>query len=649
MANLSPNTQIPRYSLGRILVLIFLGLVSTFSYAQQALSSSNKKALKLYEKGQNKAKERDFESAIALFTSALKQDPSFYEVHLRIGSLYNAMGMEDSVYSNLGGYLNLTSTPNPTILNRMASMSFSRGDYARSQQYINSLFEIVPDARSGREMALLEKSLTFATNEIIKNTKLEISPLPAQVNKFPLQYLPTITIDNSTLVYTKRDFIDGDEDIVVSYFQDGAWTEAQSISLRINSPLNEGACTISADGKIMIFTSCDKRDSFGSCDLYISRKAGAEWSKPRNLGKAVNSQYWESQPALSADGKTIYFSSNRPGGLGGRDLWVSEYAEKNWLKPVNLGNTINSFKDETTPFIHPNGETIFFSSNSFVGMGGFDLMRSNKMDSTWSEPKNLGYPINSHNDEVALLIAGDGKTAYFAKEEQKDGRIIDSKIVSFTLPESHQAKPATYIVGKVLDAKTAKPIRAKVEIVNLEKNSLLYEGESDSISGSYTMVLPSDVDIASYVKKKGYLFHESNFFTESNSIVAPDTIEIRLKPISINEFLVLRNIYFDHNSYELDDKSLSELANVVEILRENPGMAVEISGHTDNLGSKPYNQTLSEKRAEKVFQEIINRQIDKARLTFKGFGDQVPINPNDTEEGRQSNRRIEFRVIRVMP
>ncbi|MEP1093580.1 MAG: OmpA family protein [Cyclobacteriaceae bacterium] len=649
MANLPTDTQIPEHSLVRFITILLLTAISLSGYSQKTLSSTSKKALKLYEKGQNKAKDRDFESAITLFSSALKQDPSFYEAHMRIGSLYNAMGMEDSVYSNFISYIRLTPTPNPTILNRMASMAFARGEYSRSQKYLSSLFDIVPDARSAREMTLLEKSLSFAKNQVAVGMKLEITPLPVQVNKFPLQYLPTLTIDNSTLVYTKRDFIDGDEDIVVSYFQDGNWTEAQSISPRINSPLNEGACTISADGKVMIFTSCDKRDSFGSCDLYISRKTGAQWSKPRNLGKSVNSQYWESQPSLSADGKTIYFSSNRPGGQGGRDLWVSEYSNQSWSRPVNLGKTINSFKDETTPFIHPNGETLYFSSNSFVGMGGFDLMRSGKSDSVWSEPENLGYPINSHNDEVALLIAGDGKTAYFAKEAQKDGRIIDSKIVSFRLPKTHQAKPATYIIGRVLDNKTEKPLKAKIEIVDLDKNSILFKGESDSISGNYTMVLPSDVDIAFYVKKKGYLFYEGNFFTESNSNIAPDTIEIRLKPISINEFLVLRNIYFELNSYELGDKSLSELTNVVEILRENPGMTVEISGHTDNLGSKSYNKTLSEKRAEKVLQEIVNRQIDRSRLSFRGFGDERPVDSNDTEEGRKSNRRIEFRVIRVMP
>ena len=649
MANFTSNAQIPEYSIIRVVLALLLAGMCFFVSGQQSLSSSNKKALKLYEKGQNKAKERDFETALTFFAGAIKNDPNFYEAYLRRGSLFNAMGMEDSVYANLGDYLRLAANPNPTILNRMATMSFSRGEYGKSKEYIDALFKIVPEAKDEREMDLLKRSLDFAKLELEKGSEVTISPLPDQVNRFTLQYLPTITIDNSTLVYTKRDFIDGDEDIVVSYFRDGQWTEAQSISLRINSPLNEGASSISADGKVMILTSCDKRDSFGSCDLYITRKTEKGWSKPRNLGKPVNSQYWESQPSLSADGKKIYFSSNRPGGNGGRDLWLTTYTNNKWSQPKNLGSSINSFKDETTPFIHPNGESIYFSSNGFVGMGGFDLLRSNLVDSSWTNPENLGYPINSHNDEVALLIAGDGKTAYFAKETQRNQRITDSRIVTFTLPEKYRAKPATYIVGRTFDSKTGKPIKAKIEIVDLNKNAFLYQAESDSITGNYTMVLPSDKDIACYVKKRGYLFYERNFYTESNSVLAPDTIDIHLKPIAVDEFLVLRNIYFELNSYELNEKSLSELNNMVEILKENPGIIVEISGHTDNIGSESYNQTLSEKRAEQVYREIIAKQIDKSRLSFKGYGDQNPIESNETDAGRRLNRRIEFRVLRINP
>ena len=494
---------------------------------------------------------------------------------------------------------------------------------------------------------MLKKKLEFAQNELKSAVSLDIVPLPNEVNRFSLQYLPSITIDNSTLIYTKRDAIEGDEDIVVSYFKEGKWSTAQSLSPKINSPLNEGASTISADGKTMIFTSCDKRDSFGSCDLYISRKVGVNWSKPRNLGKPVNSHYWESQPSLSADGKSIYFSSNRPVGNGGRDLWVSNFTNDTWSKPKNLGNIVNTFKDETTPFIHSNGETLYFSSNGHVGMGGFDLMKSEKTDSTWTTPQNLGCPINSFNDEVGLLIGGDGKTAYFAKETQKNRQIIDSRIVSFTLPDAHHAKPATYIIGKVVDHTTDQPLKARVEIIDLNRNQLLFEANSDSISGSYTMVLPADKDLVCYVKKKGYLYYERNFFTESNSLTSPDTIGIRLKPVAINEYLILKNIYFAVDSYELNEKSRSELTNVIQVLKENPNIIFEISGHTDNSGPKNYNQTLSKNRAKQVYLEIIKEGLPEERLRFKGYGHEKPVASNGTEDGRQSNRRIEFRVLRV--
>lgn len=649
MANFTSDTQVYGCSLIRISFLTLLLFAFTVGYSQKSLSSENKKALKYFEKGQTKAKDRDFDAALELFSAATKQDPSFYEAYLRKGSLFNAMGMEDSVYSNFSKYLSLTARPNQSVLNNMALMAFGRGAYDQSSLYLQSLLKLIPELKEKKEIQLLVRKLEFAKEELASQKNLEISPLPASVNKFSLQYLPSITIDNSTLIYTKRDKVEGDEDIVISYYRDGRWTEAQSISTRINSPLNEGASTISADGNLMIYTSCDNRDSFGSCDLYISRRTGDQWSKPRNLGKPVNSRYWESQPSLSADGNSIYFSSNRPGGKGGRDLWVSRFNENKWSKPENLGAGINTFKDETTPFIHSNGETLYFSSNGHVGLGGFDLIKSLKTNEVWGDAQNLGHPINSFNDEVGLLIAGDGKTAYFAKEEQRNRQIVDSKIVSFTLPLEHQAKPATYVVGTIVDFDTEAPLGAKIEIVDLDKNELLYEASSDSLRGNYTMVLPADKNLAAYVKKKGYLFYESNFYSRSNSMLAPDTINIKLKAIAINDFLVLKNIYFDVDSFEPNPKSRPELENIAELLIENPGLVVEVSGHTDNSGSPEYNLQLSENRAKEVVNELLAAGIVKERLLFKGYGAAKPVETNETENGRQSNRRIEFRVLRMTP
>lgn len=649
MANFTSNTQIHGCTLIRVIIIIFALFTVLESFSQRKLSSDNRKALKFYEKAQSKAKGRDFNSALEYFSDAVKQDPDFYEAYLRKGSLFNAMGMEDSVYSNFSKYLALTPTPNQSVLNNMALMAFGRGAYKQSKAYLELLLKLIPELVEKREIQLLQQKLDYSQKEVAKSRSIEITPLPQGVNRFALQYLPSITIDNSTLIYTKRDAIDGDEDIVVSHFSNGQWEGARSISPKINSPLNEGASTISADGRVMIYTSCDNRDSFGSCDLYISKRAGSSWSKPKNLGKPVNSQYWESQPSLSADGKSIYFSSNRPGGNGGRDLWVSYFGDGKWSKPENLGKPINTFKDETTPFIHPNGETLYFSSNGHIGLGGFDLVKADKQDQTWWKVSNLGFPINSHQDEVGLLIAGNGKTAYFAKEEQRNRQIVDSKIVSFTLPKEHQAKPATYIVGNVMDLETKSPLRATIEIFDIDRNELLYKTNSDSLTGDYTMVLPSDKNLASYVQKKGYLFYESNFFTKSNSMIQPDTLDIELKAIAVDDFLILKNIYFEVDSIKPNAKSKPELTNILQLLKENPSLVVEVSGHTDNSGSSAYNLRLSEDRANQVVDLLLKMGISKQRLYFVGYGDKKPVESNETEFGRQSNRRIEFRVLRMKP
>lgn len=647
MEYIPSDSQIHGHTLKGIFVFAFLCICCVLTaFSQTPLSTSDKKAKKLYEKAEKSFKNRDFTSAISLFSEAAKRDPKFHEAYLRVGSLYNMMGDLDSVYVNFSKYADLSPSPSLSVLNRLAFMSFDRGRYSESQDYIDQYLRAKPELRDDREINLLLESLLFAKEQVLTESTLLIEKLPETINRFDLQYLPAITIDNSTMIFTKRDFVNDDEDIVVSYYKDGAWTLAESISSRINTPLNEGACTISADGKTMIFTSCDRRDSFGSCDLYISRKFDGNWSGPKNLGKSINTHYWESQPSLSADGNTLYFSSNRPGGQGGRDIWLSIYRDARWQSPQNLGAEANSFKDETTPFIHPNNEALYYSSNGFVGMGGFDLMKSDFRDSIWSYPTNLKYPINTYRDEVALLIAADGRTAYFAQENQKNNTILDSDIVSFTLPEELRADKASYIVGRVVDIETKLPLMATIEVTDVQGSKLIYENQSDSLSGEYLMVLPSGKELAGYVKKKGYLFRDFEFNSQSSSILKPDTILIELSRVKVGESIVLHNIYFETDSYQIDARSDSEIASVVQLLNENPTIKVEISGHTDDVGDKGYNQLLSEKRAKTLYDELIKNEVEPSRLSFKGYADEKPIYPNTSDFNRQSNRRIEFRVTK---
>ncbi len=647
MEDIITNTQVHGHPMRKFIPLLVLILFPLFSSAQGGLSTTNKKARKLYEKADKKYKERDFSTAISFLEEAVGEDQTFYEAYIRMGSLYNALGQEDSVYSKFTSYVQTSPNPIASVLERLAFMAFDRGQYKTAEEHLNRFLQRVPERRSSIEIQLLIKSLEFADNQISNfrdSIKLEV--LPKEINRFKLQYLPAVTIDNATMFFTKRDYVQGDEDIVVSYYKNNGWSPATSVSDRINSPLNEGACTVSADGRTMIFTSCDGRNSLGSCDLYITKKTGDTWSRPKNLGKPVNSIYWESQPSLSADGNTLYFSSNRTGGFGGRDIWVTYNKGGEWSIPENLGKTVNTRSDETTPFIHPNGISLYLSANGYPGMGGYDLYVTTKKDSTWEQPKNLGYPINTFKDEVAIVIGADGETAYFAKEEQKNFEILDSRLVSINLPSEIRSKPASYIVGRVFEDQNAQPLRASIEVIDLSSNTILYESQSDSITGEYYMVLPVGLDLAAYVKKKGYLYTDFHFQTELNTVQKPDTIDIRLKPISEGETLILKNIYFETDSYIINNRSLSELENAFQLLKENSEIVVEISGHTDDVGSDEYNQELSRLRAREVYNRLVTKGIKEERLTYKGYGETQPLTRNDSEIGRKSNRRIEFRVLR---
>ncbi|MEQ9468454.1 MAG: OmpA family protein [Ekhidna sp.] len=647
MEDIITDTQIHGHSLRGFLLTFILCTFSLGAFSQAGLSTESKKAKKLYEKADKKYRERDFTGAISLLEESTKEDPNFFEAYIRMGSLYNAMGNEDSVYSKFQKYAGLAPDPLASVLEKLSFMAFDRGEYEKAQSFLDSFLKRVPERSSGTEIQLLIKSLEFVNDQLSKpGDSVIVETLPSEINRFKLQYLPSVTIDNAAIFYTKRDDVRGDEDIVVSHYKNGSWQSAQSVSSRINSPLNEGACSVSADGRTLIFTSCDDKYSLGSCDLYITQKVGDVWSQPKNIGKPVNSIYWESQPSLSADGKTLYFSSNRKGGYGGRDLWVSKNTNGKWTEPVNLGEAINSPRDETTPFIHPNGTWLYFSANGYPGMGGYDLYVS-KFDSVWHMPENLGYPINTFRDEVAIVITGDGSQAYFAKEEQKNFEILESKLVSIKLPLELKATGASYIVGNVTDSKTGKPLGAEIEIIDLTTNEKIYQSKSDSLSGEYYMVLPSGLSLGAYVKKKGYLYSDQHFTSEINDLSSPDTLDLLLDPVEIGKSIVLKNIYFDLDSYEIREESQSEIENAFQLMRQNPKIIVEIAGHTDDSGTRSHNMELSKQRAKAVHDRLIEMGINSDRLNYKGYADSSPLLPNTSENNRKSNRRIEFRVLRV--
>jgi outer membrane protein OmpA-like peptidoglycan-associated protein len=472
------------------------------------------------------------------------------------------------------------------------------------------------------------------------------------VNQFAMQYFPVLTADEEELIFTRRmGFADEfDEDLVITHKnENGRWTSPQSISKNINSMFNEGTCTISADGRKIIFTSCIGRQGYGSCDLFESRKLGGEWSTPENLGINVNSAEWESQPSLSADGRTLYFVSDRRGGMGRRDIWVSTLdGNGKWTRSKNVGKPVNTVYDELSPFIHVNNKTLFFASNGLTGFGGYDLYYAEK-DSVlkWSEPVNVGAPINNHEDQFSLFITADGKKGYYSHEEMKVGGNSRSKIIEIAIPEENRVKfRSNYVKGTVTDRETHRPLKATIELINIEKNETESLMESDSVTGDYLIVLTQGAEYALYVNKTDYLFKSLNFNYSEVKDFKPILLNIELDKVKDGSIAVLENIFFDTDKYDLKEKSLGELQKLTRFLGDNPKLKVEISGHTDNVGSLSYNKQLSEKRASSVNAYLVKHGIAANRLVVKGYGPDHPIGDNTTDEGRRQNRRIEFKLVK---
>jgi outer membrane protein OmpA-like peptidoglycan-associated protein len=385
---------------------------------------------------------------------------------------------------------------------------------------------------------------------------------------------------------------------------------------------------------------------YGSCDLFVCGKEGDGWGDPQNLGKVVNTSNWDSQPCFSADGQTLYFTSARQGGFGGADIWSTTFVQKKgWTKPVNAGPNINTEEEEFAPFIHPDGQTMYFSSKGLPGMGGFDLFIT-RMDSegNWSEASNLGYPINTEADEINILVSTDGKMAYISSDMGSGEGGYD--IYSFDLPPVFAPKKVSYLTGGVYDADTREPLPAEIQLIDLETGKLAVRCGSEAGSGRYMAALPGGRNYALNVSKEKYVFYSENVNLAEREL---DRVAVKkdiyLMPVKSGHSFVLKNVFYETDKYSLSELSRVELHKLHAMLVLNPEINIMICGHTDDVGTDEYNQTLSKKRAEAVYNFLIDMGIDAARLEYKGFGKAQPVSDNKTEEGRAQNRRTEIVIL----
>jgi len=512
-------------------------------------------------------------------------------------------------------------------------------------------------------------------------TRAVIDNMGKVINTQYPEYSPLISADGQMMIFTSRrpsttggkiDPYDMKyyEDIYISHKDNGQWSKPECMDEPLNTDDHDATVGISYDGQ-HLFLFKDKRNG----DIYESILIGDRWSKPRRLPRKINSSFHESSGCYSFDGKSFYFVSENPDeSYGKKDIYVSRLKENgSWSDPENIGATVNTPYNEEGVFLVPDGRTMYFSSEGHSTMGGYDVFRTQKDEQgNWSTPENLGYPVNTPDDDVFFVITASGKYGYMSSARKGGYGSTDIYKITFLSKEKPQfhstedhliasiARPTgevsvesevevktirlTLLKGVVKDAKTGSPLQARVIITDNDKNETVFESFSNKSSGKYMVSLPSGKNYGITVKAEGYLFHSENFNIPEEATYNEINKDIELMDIAVGSKVVLNNLFFDSGKSKLRDESRAELERVIEFLNTYPDVRVEISGHTDNVGNYQYNKRLSEARAEAVVDYLKAQDVDAERLQAKGYSSDEPIATNKTAEGRQKNRRVEFKV-----
>ncbi len=645
-----------------ILRIFFLALsLSLFPISNQAqnLHNQSKKAEKYFIEARKEYTLGNNIQAEMILTKALKADNNFLAAYFLIATIKNELGYPLDAIDYYKKGLAINPDAAPTGHYYLAEIYFSQGMYSEAKQAFKkclSFTNISPRIKDIAEFQL--NNCIFALEAIKHPLTFELKNLGANINTKYSEYFPSLTVDNQFLLFTRRldNQSNGEqEDFFAAVLFDSLWQLSFPIN-ELNTPFNEGASSLSADGKTLVFTACEnygdyggERNGYGSCDLFFARKIGNHWSKPINIGTPINTSNWESQASLSSDGKSIYFIRAQKKAQGHSDIYRADLDENGfWKTPIKLNSNINTNKDEQSVFIHPDNQTLYFSSNGHIGMGGTDLYMAkwNEEIQDWGEALNLGYPINTHNDESSILVAPDGKLAYFASERKDGFGKLD--IYSFQLPENIQPEKITYFKGIVFNASTQELLSAQFELIDLENGKQMFYSVSDASDGSFLLTLNLGRNYLLNISKPGYLFYSDQFLMENIfSNQNPFLKDIPLQPIALGENVILKNIFFATDESKLQKASEIELGKLILFLNNNPDVHIEIQGYTDNIGTAYYNLVLSTERAKAVYEFLIAHNISAKRINYKGFGLDKPIADNNTEDGRKQNRRTEFIVTQI--
>ena len=619
----------------------------------------SKKEVKKLREAISASRSNDIDKAIKIYDKLLEEYPDFVEIYLRKGSIYYQKKEYAKAKDNFLNAIAKAPEFDPEMYYSTGLTLHALEEYDAAAFHFESYLERdVSNKRKKAKATRMMQNSKFAHQALQNPVTTQFDKLPASINTSAREYGATESIDGEAILFIRR-YSSSDELMVAT--KDGEDYIVRSGFAEFDEFAEIGTFSFSANGKFLVFTSCNNRNGFGGCDLYYSRIKNGEWISPRNMGPVINTPAWESQPSLSADGNALYFSSNRKDGQGGKDIWVSvrggEY--NGWTMPVNLGANINTKDNEESPFIHADGYTLYFRSNGLPGMGDFDnYFSARKGDHlSWAKATNMGYPINTIGHDGGLTVSLDGERGYTSTDREfLENRETNTNLEVFTFPIPEYAKPilTTYLKVNVIDAITKQPIAAnKIELTDGESGDVLSRNEAED--GVYVTSLPTGKSYGLSVEMEGYIFQSRYFdLRGNNTAVDPFVISVEMMPIPKAESpdivfdtpVVLNNIFFETGSAKLKEVSMVEINRLVVTLKKQPTLKIRILGHTDNVGDVNANKQLSEDRAKSVYDALATNGITLDRLSYLGLGETDPIDTNDTDAGRQRNRRTEFILIR---
>ena len=646
----------------------------------KAAEDNLKRGDKFFEEGEFYMKD-----AIPFYEAAQMFNPNNAELNYRLGVCYffrhsnkkaierltRALELDNYVSPDVNYYLGKSYQRNLEWDNAIKAYKSFKSSLTNDQvDEINIATKLIGECNTGKEL-------------VAKPVRVWVDNMGSNINSQYHEYGVSINADASIMMFTSRrpgniggliDPVTNDffEDIYMSEKINDSWQMAQNLGVPVNDESHNACLSLSNDGMELFVFKGNER-TLG--DIYTTNQYKGTWSKPKELGKNINTKYHESSASLSPDRRKLYFVSEKPEGLGGRDIYVSVWdpKKKEFGKAANLGPMINTQYDEEGVFIHPDGKTLYFSSEGHNTMGDYDIFVSTWDGAAWTTPVNLGYPINSPDVDVFFLVSANKRFGYFTSEKEGGNGLRDIYQIEFLGEEKQPvlnsedlliasiAEPKSSLIieptveittsklalvrGIVLDEETKNPLYAQMELDDNQTGEVLAEFESSQSNGKFLISLPSGKNYGIAVKAEGYLFHSENFLIPEGSLYREYDLEIYMKKIEVGKKIVLKNIFFETRSSILSPASKSEVERIAKIMVDNPTLKIEISGHTDNVGDDNYNQNLSEKRAKSVVDALVKLGIGTSRLEYKGYGEHDPVASNLTAEGKAENRRTEFKVL----